>query len=331
MRVIDPLAKRFRRVWHRETGPESPRQDKTEPKTMIDAAPTAALLDHPRFLIAGIQMPVPIGGKNIPAMAAQVQKTLDIHPGVEMIVFSELAAYGPLHYFVQDDLAADEQVFCELARKNGVWLVPGSMFVRREGRVYNHAIVISPEGQIVGRYDKMFPFRPFEADVAGGTEFLIFDVPRVGRFGLSICYDIWFPETTRHLTTAGVEVLILPNMTGTTDRQAELAIVQATAAMFQCYVFCVNGLDAGGCGRSLICDPIGNVVYQAGEIATIFPIMLDLGLVRQVRASGGNGLGQVLKSWRDRSASFPVYRPDAPSEYLASLGPLEVLRKRDPL
>ncbi len=294
---------------------------------MIDAAPTAAPLDHPRFLIAGIQMPVPIGGKNIPAMAAQVQKTLAIHPGVEMIVFSELAAYGPLHYFVQDDLAADETAFCELARKYGVWLVPGSMFARRAGKVYNHAIVISPDGQIVGRYDKMFPFRPFEADVAGGTDFLIFDVPRVGRFGLSICYDIWFPETTRTLTSTGVEVLIHPVLTGTTDRQAELAIVQATAAMFQCYVVDVNGLDAGGSGRSLVADPTGNVVYQAGEIATIFPVMLDLGLVRQVRATGANGLGQVLKSWRDRGVTFPVYAPDATSDYLTSLGALEPLRK----
>lgn len=330
MRAIDRFSQNFKKIWRQKARFVRPRKDPdidmTEQDTMTDAAPTAPL-DHPRFFVAGVQMPVPIGGKNIPAMAAQVQKTMAIHPGVEMIVFSELSAYGPLHYFVQDDLAADEAVFCELARKFGVWLVPGSMFVRREGQTFNHAIVISPEGEIVGRYDKMFPFRPFEADVAGGTEFLIFDVPRVGRFGLSICYDIWFPETTRHLTAEGVEVLLHPVLTGTTDRAAELAIVQATAAMFQCYVVDVNGLDAGGCGRSLVVDPVGNVVHQSGEIASIFPIMLDMGLVRQVRATGGNGLGQVLKSWRDRSASFPVYAPEAVSDYLTSLGPLEMLRK----
>jgi deaminated glutathione amidase len=53
-------------------------------------------------------------------------------------------------------------------------------------------------------------------------------VPQVGRFGLSICYDIWFPETTRQLTSAGVEVLLHPVLTGTTDRDAELAIARAT-------------------------------------------------------------------------------------------------------
>src|SRR6185436_3630856 len=104
------------------------------------------------------------------------------------------------------------------------------------------------------------------------------------------------------------EVLIHPVLTSTTDRQAEIAIVQATAAMFQCYVVDVNGLDAGGVGLSLVADPSGRIVYQAGQVQEIFPIMIDLGLVRQARASGANGLGQVLKSWRDRSAELPAYR-----------------------
>jgi deaminated glutathione amidase len=282
-----------------------------------------------RFLIAGVQMPVPIGGGNVAAMVAQVEKTMAIFPGVDMIVFSELATHGPLHSRASPDPAADEAVFRELADRHRVWLVPGSAFVRRDGAIYNHAIAIAPDGSVAGRYDKMFPFTPFEADVAAGTDFLIFDVPDVGRFGLSICYDIWFPETTRTLTSVGVEVLIHPVLTGTTDRQAEIAIVQATAAMFQCYVFDVNGLDAGGVGRSLVADPTGRVVHQAAQAPEIFPVMIDLGLVRQARRTGANGLGQVLKSWRDRSVDFTVYREDGASPYLASLGPLEPMRKRN--
>jgi len=283
--------------------------------------------DPRRFLIAGIQMPVPITGKNIPAMLGQIEKTMVLFPGVDMIVFSELAAHGPLHAQASDKPAADEAVFQEVAARHRVWIVPGTMFVHRGGKTYNHAIVISPDGSIAGRYDKMFPFAPFETNVAGGTEFLIFDVPEVGRFGLSICYDIWFPETTRTLTSAGVEVLIHPVLTSTTDRYAEIAIVQATAAMFQCYVVDVNGLDAGGIGRSLVADPSGQIVYQAGQATEILPIMIDLGLVRQARESGANGLGQVIKSWRDRSADFLAYR-EAPSDYLRSLGPILPMRRR---
>ena len=315
----------------RQARPRSP--EKPPPPAQSDArimpeADATEGRDGERFLIAGVQMPVPIGGDNVAAMVGQIEKTMAIFPGVDMIVFSELAAHGPLHSRMSADPLADEATFRDLAARHGVWLVPGTMFVHRNGRIYNHAVVIAPDGSVAGRYDKMFPFTPFEADVAGGSEFLIFDVPGVGRFGLSICYDIWFPETTRTLTSAGVEVLIHPVLTGTTDREAEIAIVQATAAMFQCYVVDVNGLDAGGIGRSLVADPSGRVVHQAGQASEIFPVMIDLGLVRQARRSGANGLGQVLKSWRDRSADFAAYGDIGPSEYLSSLGPLEPMPKR---
>lgn len=284
--------------------------------------------DNSRFMIAGVQMSVPINGRNIGVMTIQVEKTMALYPGTDMIVFSELAMHGPLHACMAEDPAADEAVFQALAAKHRVWIIPGSYFVHRQDRTYNHSIVIDPAGEIVGRYDKMFPFMPFEQGVAGGTDFLSFDVPEVGRFGLSICYDIWFPETTRTLTSAGVEVLIHPVLTGTTDRKAELAIVPATAAMFSCYVIDVNGLDAGGVGRSLVADPTGNVMHQCGQTAEIFPINIDLGLVRQVRTEGANGLGQVLKSYRDRAVAFTTYENGGASAYLESLGPLKPMAKR---
>jgi deaminated glutathione amidase len=281
-----------------------------------------------RFLVAGVQMPVPISGRNRTAMSEQIQRTMSLYPGVDMIVFSELAMDGPLHACMSKDALTDQQHFQALAAKHKVWLVPGTAFVEREGKIFNHALVIDPFGAIAGQYDKMFPFLPFEAGVAGGTDFLAFDVPEIGRFGLSICYDIWFPETTRTLTSLGVEVLIHPVLTGTTDRGAELAIVQATAAMFQCYIIDVNGLDAGGIGLSLVADPTGRVVHQCGQATEIFPISIDLGLVRQVRAEGANGLGQVLKSFRDRQVFFSTYDNKGPSVYLDSLGPLSPMGRR---
>lgn len=281
-----------------------------------------------RFFVAGVQMPVPIGGNNIAAMVGQIAKTMALYPGTDMIVFSELAMHGPLHSRMSEMPEGDIQVFQELAERYGVWLVPGSMFVRRGERIFNHSVVIAPDGTIAGRYDKLFPFRPFEAGVEGGTEFLVFDIPDVGRFGLSICYDIWFPEVMRTLSSMGAEVLIHPVLTGSTDREAELAIVQATAVMFQCYVIDVNGLDAGGNGRSLVADPSGRVVYQAGQIPEIFPVMIDLGLVRQARHDGANGLGQVLKSWRDRTADFTVYRDGSTADYLKSLGDIDPMSKK---
>jgi predicted amidohydrolase len=248
-------------------------------------------------------------------------------PWTQMVLFSELAPFGPLDKFALPHENEVIDKFCEAARRYRLWLVPGSMFLTSpvDGRIYNTAVVIDPDGQVIRRYAKMFPFLPYEAGIAAGTEFCVFDVPDVGRFGLSICYDMWFPETTRELTSQGVEVLLHPVLTGTTDRDAELAIARATAAQFQCYVFDVNGLGAGGVGKSLVVDPTSLVLHQSAGQEDMFPIEVDLSMVRRQRETGMKGLGQVLKSFRDRTVDFSVYdRNSGTDDYLKTLGPLEI-------
>ena len=278
------------------------------------------------FAIAGVQMHVSALHSNVEGMLQRLDILMARFPWTQMVLFSELAPFGPLPQYAQPFLNDTLERFCAAARHHRVWLIPGSMFEKgADGKLYNTSAVIDPEGRLVTSYRKMFPFRPYEAGVDGGTEFCIFDVPEVGRFGLSICYDIWFPETTRQLTSAGVEVLLHPVLTGTTDRDAELAIARATAAQFQCYVFDVNGLGAGGVGRSCVVDPSAHVLHQSAGQEDLFPIEVDLDLVRRQRETGMKGLGQVLKSFRDRSVDFSTYdRNSGWDEYLNTLGPLEI-------
>ena len=277
------------------------------------------------FAIAGIQMQVSALESNVAGMKHRVDILMQRFPWTQMVLFSELAPFGPLSSNAMPFPNSTLDEFCELARRHHIWLIPGSMFERHEnGLIYNTSVVINPDGQIVSHYRKMFPFRPYEAGVEAGTDFCIFDVPGVGRFGLSICYDIWFPETTRQLTSQGVEVLLHPVLTGTTDRDAELAIARATAAQFQCYVIDVNGLGAGGVGRSCIVDPTSMVLHQSAGQEDMFPIEIDLDQVRRQRETGLKGLGQVLKSFRDRSTDFPIYdRKSGADAYLHQLGPLQ--------
>ena len=264
---------------------------------------------------------------NVAGMRHRLDVFMARFPWTQMVLFSELAPYGPLTRFAQPFPNEALDNFCADAARHKIWLIPGSMFEKAEdGRIYNTSVVINPSGEIVSKYRKMFPFRPYETEeVSAGTEFCVFDVPDVGRFGLSICYDIWFPETTRQLTSQGVEVLLHPVLTGTTDRDAELAIARATAAQFQCYVFDVNGLSAGGVGRSCVVDPSALVLHQSAGQEDMFPIEIDLDQVRRQLETGMRGLGQVLKSFRDRSTDFSVYdRQSGADAYLQSLGPLAV-------
>lgn len=276
------------------------------------------------FAIAGIQMYVNALQPNTEGMLHRLDILMARFPWTQMALFSEIAPLGPLPRFALPARNEHVERFQEAARKHNVWLIPGTMYETAEdGRLFNTATVIGPDGAIVATYRKMFPFLPYEAGCAAGTEFCIFDVPEVGRFGLSICYDIWFPETTRQLTSQGVEVLLLPVFTSTVDRAAEIAICKATAAQFQCYVFSINGLGAGGNGRSVVVDPSAMVLHQSAGHEDMFPIEIDLDQVRRQRETGMKGLGQVLKSFRDRSVDFSAYdRTSGTDAFLHSLGPL---------
>jgi len=278
------------------------------------------------FAIAGVQMYVNALHSNVDGMIHRLDLLMARFPWTQMVLFSELAPFGPLTQFSLPLRNETVDRFCEAAHRHNVWLIPGSMFETAEdGRIYNTSTVINPQGEIVCNYRKMFPFRPYEAGVEAGTGFCVFDVPEAGRFGLSICYDMWFPETTRQLTSQGVEVLLHPVLTGTTDREAELSIARATAAQFQCYVFDVNGLGAGGVGKSCVVDPSAMVLHQSGGQEDMFPIEVDLSQVHRQRERGMKGLGQILKSFRDREVDFSVYdRASGTDAYLHTLGTLAI-------
>ena len=259
---------------------------------------------------------------NVEAMKLKLDILMNLYPWVDMVMFSELCAYGPLTANAQPVPGEFEQEMCAMAAKHGIWLLPGSIFEKRGDKIYNTATVIDPEGSVVTRYSKMFPFYPYEVGVTGGNEFCLFDVPDVGKFGVSICYDMWIPETTRTLAVMGAEVILHPTLTGTIDRDIELSIARASAATNQCYFFDINGLDAGGSGRSIVCGPEGRVVYQADVNEEFIPIEINLEKVRRSRELGVLRLGQPMKSFRDRPVDFGVYAPGLKHEYLESLGPL---------
>ena len=277
--------------------------------------------------IAGLQLDLD-KGNNLDRLAAEVRMAKMRLPWLDLIVLSELAAFGPSLEFAEPEGGPAEKHFRNLAREVKTWLIPGSYFTKLGGEVFNTSIVINPDGEIVARYHKIFPWTPYENGVAGGRSFCTFDIPGVGRFGLCICYDIWFPEVARALAWEGAEVLINPSLTNTIDRDVELAIARGTAAQNQVFVFYVNGAGRQGFGRSMVCGPGGEVMHQAGSGREVFALELDLDVARHVRQRGWHGLGQPLKSFRDAELTFPQYVKGARSRALDSLGPLEMPKSR---
>ncbi len=276
------------------------------------------------FSIAGLQLDIS-AQDNLYLIQKEIENLKKTFPWVDMVVLGELSTYGPSTGHAQRLPSDAEKFYCEMADKHQLWLIPGSLFEQSEGKIYNTCPVINPQGEVVERYRKMFPFYPYEKGVSAGDKFVVFDVPDVGRFGVSICYDQWFPEISRTLAWMGAEVIICPTMTNTIERELELSIARTNAAISQCYFFNINVAGKVGKGRSIVVGPDGEVIYQAGAAAEIIPIEVDFDHVKRVRERGLLGLGQTLKSFRDSKIKFPPYiEGNDQSDALQALGELKM-------
>jgi len=199
------------------------------------------------------------------------------------------------------------------AQEKGVWLIAGSMPLSTRpqnpgevsaeqvsgGRVRPACLVFDPRGEIVARYDKMHLFdvqvddrqaqysesRSFEP----GSRIVCVDAP-VGRIGLSICYDLRFPELYRKLLEQGAEILTVPSaFTKVTGEAHWEVLLRARAIENQCFVLAAN---QGGVhnatretwGHSMIVDPWGRVLarVESGEGVAVADI--DLSALHALRS-----------------------------------------------
>ncbi|SDG59292.1 Predicted amidohydrolase [Onishia taeanensis] len=237
-----------------------------------------------------------------------------------MVVYPEFylcAASGtPEQRRVQLEAAAEpidglrHQHLSRIASNLSIWLLPGTVCERGDdGHLYNTAPVYSPEGERVAAYRKCFPWRPYEP-FQPGNRFEVFDVPGIGRIGLAICYDIWFPEVVRQLAWLGADVIINQVATSTSDRAQELVLVQANAIFNQVFMVSVNSATPSGEGQSLIVDPEGHIRSQMpGATSGILTDVLNLDEVERVRTFGTAGLNRMWSQCRneDPVLELPMY------------------------
>jgi predicted amidohydrolase len=186
-----------------------------------------------------------------------------------------------------------------LARELGIWLHVGSLAIRLDPeRVASRSFLITPEGEIAARYDKL---HMFDVDLAGGESYreshyycpgntaVLADLP-FGRLGLSICYDLRFPALYRALAEAGAEFIAIPSaFTRQTGEAHWHVLVRARAIETGAYVLAATqgGLHENGrltYGHSLIVSPWGEVLAEAGEEPGVIFADLDLAASEEARA-----------------------------------------------
>jgi predicted amidohydrolase len=187
----------------------------------------------------------------------------------------------------------------ELARKLDIYVHIGSLAIKlTPERAANRSFLISPQGEIVARYDKI---HMFDVDLANGESYresrnyrpgeqaVLCDLPW-GRLGLTICYDLRFPALYRALAEAGATMLAIPSaFTQQTGEAHWHALNRARAIENGCFVFAAaqggkhpNGRDTFG--HSLIVDPWGRIIAEGGTEPSVVMAEIDLAQVSKARA-----------------------------------------------
>jgi predicted amidohydrolase len=178
-----------------------------------------------------------------------------------------------------------QAAFARAAEENNVWLHCGSLRVAApDGRAFNTSFIFAPDGRVAARYRKIHLFdvdipdgvtyRESES-VAPGENLVTCDV-EAWKVGLSVCYDLRFPELYRGLTLAGADLLVVPAaFTFYTGRYHWEVLLRARAIESQTYVLAAGqvgthvadgGVTARTNGRSMLIDPWGTVLASAPDV-----------------------------------------------------------------
>lgn len=191
------------------------------------------------------------------------------------------------------------RMMAALARTHGIYVHGGSIAERSDGKCFNTTLVFNPSGEIIAKYRKI---HLFDVDVPGGLSYRESDVMKAGSdvvtcmvgnttVGLSICYDMRFPELFRALRDHGAKVIFLPAaFTMMTGKDHWETLIKARAIETQSWLVATGQVfdhDNGTkvCyGRSIIVDPWGTVIAKAPDKVGYVTATIDPAYADEVRA-----------------------------------------------
>jgi deaminated glutathione amidase len=206
-------------------------------------------------------------------------------------------------------------MFKDLAKETGAWILVGSMAVKLSDgdRFANRSFLVTPEGDVTAKYDKI---HMFDVDVAEGESYresrgyrpgdhATLAATPWGALGMTVCYDMRFPYLYRELAKAGADFLAAPSaFTVPTGRAHWHVLLRARAIENGCFMFAPAqvGEHAEGrksYGHSLIVDPWGEVLADGGEEVGFVTAEVDVSKVAEARA-------KVPSLFNDREYASPV-------------------------
>ncbi|MFD7642922.1 carbon-nitrogen family hydrolase [Kitasatospora sp. NPDC059795] len=227
------------------------------------------------------------------ARAAALVRAQD---GADLVVLPELWPVGGFAYDAWSDGAEPldgptAETMSAAARAVGCWLHAGSIVERDpDGPIYNTSLLFAPDGELVRTYRKIhrFGFDAGEAVVMGAGQEIVTVDAGFATLGLATCYDLRFPELFRALLDADAELLVVPAAWPARRAEHWNLLARARAVEEQAYVLACNTAGTHGgveqAGRSLVVDPWGRVLAEAGPDEQVLTVEFDPAEVAECRA-----------------------------------------------
>ncbi len=244
-----------------------------------------------KIVAAGIQMDVKPGDiqHNLKTTLSLAEKALKFNP--DIIIFPEMFASGFAYPYIKG-IAKDyfeelTSFLMNLSAKTGSFIVGGSIPEMSEGKLYNTSIVFSPERKALGFMRKIHPFSMTDESkyFTGGDKISVIATP-LAKLGISICYDIRFPEIARKMTIEGAEIIIVPAQFPRPREHHWNALLRSRAIENQVFLIGVNrvgGKNPEYFGHSTAIDPYGNILDELDDREGILVCEMDLGRISEVR------------------------------------------------
>jgi predicted amidohydrolase len=234
-------------------------------------------------------------GESVESRRLRMASLVRDQAGSDLVVLPELWTTGAFA-FEEFGSAAEplrgptHEVMAKAASDAGVWLHAGSIPERApDGTLYNTSLVFSPTGESVATYRKIhrFGFDKGEAVLMGrGEELVTVRLPDT-TLGVATCYDLRFPELFRGLVDAGAETLVIPAGWPERRRAHWTLLARARAVENQAFVLACGtaGTHAGvpQAGHSIVVDPWGEVLAEAGAGEEVLTVEFDPGKVAVTR------------------------------------------------
>ncbi|MEU5366254.1 carbon-nitrogen family hydrolase [Streptomyces sp. NPDC005925] len=234
-------------------------------------------------------------GESVDSRRQRVAAMVRAQAGADLVVLPELWTTGAFAYEAFGSEAEPlhgptYEVMAKAASDAGVWLHAGSIPERDpDGPLYNTSLVFSPSGEPAAAYRKIhrFGFDKGEAVLMGaGRDLVTVRLPDT-TIGVATCYDLRFPELFRGLVDAGADTLVVPAGWPERRRAHWTLLAQARAVENQAFVLACGtaGTHAGvpQAGHSIVVDPWGDVLAQAGAGEEVLTVEFDPGKVAATR------------------------------------------------